>query len=388
MEQFELSPDQKSAINDLQDWYHNYRDSGFINVGGLAGTGKSFLITYFRQKLPKNISVAFCAYTGKATSVLRKKLKDHKFKFPNDSISTIHSLMYRPIVDENGEITGWDKNGTMDCDLIIVDEASMLTRFIFNDLMSYGVPIIAVGDHGQLPPIGDDFNLMEDPLIKLETPHRFIENNPLIQLSIQARKSGKIPMKQFSENIKKCRICDMTDADEKTFVKTQDMLTNKNVILCGYNSTRIKVNTKLRTHFGFKGKGLGVGERVICLRNNNKANVPIFNGVQGTVKYAKHFSAYKYFNTTIAIDGEENYYRGKITSTTFNVEKPTSKEFSSNYDNFDFGYCMTTWKAQGSSWPNVMVFEERFPGMNDEDWIRWIYTAITRAENKLLIIGK
>ena len=52
-------------------------------------------------------------------------------------------------------------------DLIVVDEASMVTKDIWNDLLSYGVPVLAVGDHGQLP-IESSFNLMERPVLKLE----------------------------------------------------------------------------------------------------------------------------------------------------------------------------------------------------------------------------
>ena len=50
-------------------------------------------------------------------------------------------------------------------------------------------------------------------------------------------------------------------------------------------------------------------------------------------------------------------------------------------------FAMTVHKAQGSQAPRVIVFEERFPRSSDEDWRRWLYTAVTRAESELTIIG-
>ena len=52
---------------------------------------------------------------------------------------------------------------------------------------------------------------------------------------------------------------------------------------------------------------------------------------------------------------------------------------------FTFAYAITTHKAQGSSWPNVLVIEESFP-FEKEEHARWLYTAITRAEEKLVLV--
>ena len=57
------------------------------------------------------------------------------------------------------------------------------------------------------------------------------------------------------------------------------------------------------------------------------------------------------------------------------------------FDSFDFGYCLTVHKAQGSEWGNVMLFEE-ISGFWDEDYrSKWLYTAITRSNNRLLIVA-
>jgi len=54
---------------------------------------------------------------------------------------------------------------------------------------------------------------------------------------------------------------------------------------------------------------------------------------------------------------------------------------------FDFGYGLTVHKAQGSQAKRVLIFEERFPKMSQDEWQRWLYTAVTRAEQELYIVG-
>ena len=56
-------------------------------------------------------------------------------------------------------------------------------------------------------------------------------------------------------------------------------------------------------------------------------------------------------------------------------------------DLFDFGYALTVHKAQGSQAKKVILFEERFKKMTDDEWKRWLYTAVTRAEEELYIFG-
>ena len=52
---------------------------------------------------------------------------------------------------------------------------------------------------------------------------------------------------------------------------------------------------------------------------------------------------------------------------------------------FTYGYCVTGWKAQGSEWGKVLVLEEKFP-FDREEHQRFLYTAITRASEKLVLV--
>ena len=97
------------------------------------------------------------------------------------------------------------------------------------------------------------------------------------------------------------------------------------------------------------------------------------------------------FEVKIAMDGEEGIYKGLIYKAQFGAPEPinfTKERFRlRTHDIFDFGYALTVHKAQGSQAKRVILFEERFSKSNDDEWRRWLYTGITRAEEELFIIG-
>lgn len=383
----ELSADQQNAISTLIMWFKDPQKSPYITLGGYAGTGKTTVISLFRNELNslnKNISVAFCSYTGKAARVLSNRLKDNNSVFQNDTISTIHSLIYSPMVDDSSnEIVGWEKKRTLNANLIVVDEASMVDEQIWRDLLYYRIPIIAVGDHGQLPPIGSKFNLMEKPNLKLEQIHRQAEGNPIIELSILARTKGEIPTGKFGTNIKKFLRNDF-DASESITELLQNYREDT-TILCGFNTTRVKLNKYVRGALGFESPMPEARDRVICLKNNSKKS--IFNGMLGKVLFINDLDEL-FLEAGIQMDYETDSYFGTLLKEQFNSKETLVKLARKEVDLFDFGYALTVHKSQGSQSKRVILFEERAQSMDDDMWKRWLYTAVTRAEEELFVIGK
>lgn len=385
-----LSPDQQKALDDILFWYKKDKDAmQYVSLGGYAGTGKTTLIAVLRRELEKiddKLKVGFASYTGKAARVLKTKLKDQDTLSKEDSVGTIHSLIYSPIVNDKEEIIGWQTKEKIDRDLLIIDEASMVDEMIWHHLLAYRVPIIVVGDHGQLPPIKGNFNLMQKPDLQLEKIHRQARLNPIIDLSIQAREKGSILPGKYSSTVKKFSSDDI-DGQESM----GEMLSNYNndtLILCGYNNTRRKLNNFIRQAKGFETKDPSSGDRVICLRNNHKKN--IYNGMIGTIVHIEKKDK-EWYLTEIAMDGEGENYQGLISVAQFGSDTPmnfTEKRARIiQGDLFDFGYALTVHKAQGSQAKKVILFEERFKQMSDDNWRRWLYTAVTRAEEELYIFS-
>ena len=90
-----------------------------------------------------------------------------------EDATTIHSAIYRPVRGADGRVyfTLRDRMPE-EVDGFIVDEASMVSQSIYQDLVSFGLPCLFVGDHGQLEPVKCDFNLMARPDYTLEEIHR------------------------------------------------------------------------------------------------------------------------------------------------------------------------------------------------------------------------
>ena len=387
---YQFSPDQVEALQAIGTWWRG-KTSPYLTLGGYAGTGKTTLIAYLRQALHQSddeLRVAFCAYTGKATRVLDSRLKAAKVPRRKDTVSTIHSLIYSTQELPGGGVH-WVKKPALDKDLIIVDEASMVDERIWSDLISFGIPILAVGDHGQLPPIGTSFNLMERPGIRLERVFRQAEGSGILELAGLARAKGLLPVGSFGTDARK-----LDRANSETGEVVQELLENWRpdlLVVCGYNKTRVQLNAAIRDFRGFDLPVPQSGDQVVCLRNNLEQRV--FNGLTGKItsirEAGKGFE--DWYELEVEPDGEDYRYSGYALKAQFGapetVQNPPNLSEGRRGDLWDFGYALTVHKAQGSQSPRVLVFEERFPRSTDEDWRRWLYTAVTRAQEDLTVVG-
>lgn len=391
MSRYTLSSDQAAALREIGAWYRN-KSAPFLTLGGYAGTGKTTLIAYLRQALrehDEHAGVAFCAYTGKAAQVLAEKLREQRVMRRGDSVSTIHSLIYTSEETADGS-PRWIRKDKLERDLIVVDEASMVDETIWRDLLSFEVPVLAVGDHGQLPPVGSSFNLMAEPVLRLERVFRQAQGSPIIEVAAMARTAGAIPVAEFGPGVRK-----LNQRLPETGQAVQEMLENwrpELLVLCGYNATRVKLNTAIRGMRDIEGPEPQTGDVVVCLRNNRARH--LYNGMLGRIRHLSKASGSEgsdWYEAEIELEGEDYRYSGYILREQFGAQTtlpdvPLAPD-GERGDLWDFGYALTVHKAQGSQAPGVLVFEERFPRSSDEEWRRWLYTAVTRAETRLTVIG-
>lgn len=422
----ELTEEQTFILNEVLDWYRNPWKN-VIKIVGYAGTGKTTLMTEVAAKIRFNHDlgkrgahkIAFCAFAGKAAHVLATKLEKNRSVMDQDYVGTIHGLLYTPIYKrKNGKkvLAGWTLKKELNVDLIIVDEGSMVSKELWLDLNNYNIPIIVCGDHGQLPPVGPKFDLLANADFQLHEIHRQALGNPIIQLTIDIRRKGYIepgvyqfldendkskkdengnllppPVFKLDWNNQQCKdIYDKINWDEE----------GKNIIqLCGFNKTRVTLNNNTRKKLNFLLDEPYPGERVMCLKNNHDTGIK--NGQLGSLVWV-YPAGKELYDLTMQMDGYDDILhsslaiRSSFGKDNYNDEmeidfKNTFAKKLKEYDQkdidlFDFGYCTTVHKSQGSEWDKVVLFEQRNKYQTDQDYARWLYTAATRAKEKLFII--
>lgn len=253
-----LTGEQKNVIRVATDFIE--RDESVLRVAGRAGCGKSVCLLAVHDKFP-NFAVG--AYTGKAASVLRRR--------GIANASTIHRLIYTPQeIDGKIRFTLKSRNEiAQKYGGFLIDEGSMITEFIYSHLLSFGLPIVFFGDHGQLEPVGSKFNLMAEPDIRLEKIHR---NAGEIAHFAEWLRVGNDPRK-FP-----CK--DRVSVVPKRLI-TPDHYVGTDQVICAYNKTRCRINRIVRDRLGYTSE-LEPGDRVICLRNNS--SIGVYNGLQGVAQ--------------------------------------------------------------------------------------------------------
>ena len=240
-----LTREQQAALDGI---LANLDRRHFQSLGGFAGTGKTFLTRHLYDEIcrTRGWQVGVCAPTGKAANVLRAQ--------GLDQARTMHSLAYRCVgivkemrKDDDGneyvfrEHPVFQRKDGIEYYMVIVDEASMVNRRHFEDLLSFAVPVLFVGDHGQLPPVGQhQVHLMGDPDFRLETIHR--NAGPIARFCEHLR-GGDLP-RQWCGN-----------GDDVVMVvpkgrrgSVKDWLDTQ--VIAGLNKTRVKVNHEFRRLLG------------------------------------------------------------------------------------------------------------------------------------------
>lgn len=344
-------------------------------IAGYAGTGKSYLVNALVDAFGfKESEVAYACYTGKASLVLQRQGKN---------AMTLHKLLYKSYPDGNGGFVNRPVRELLPRPkLIIVDEISMCPKEMWSLLLSHHVYIIGLGDPFQLPPIGDGLNLLDNPHIFLTEVMRQALDNDIIRYSMELREGKVLAPDIKGKNIQTYRKSEFSTG----------MMLWADQILCGKNVTRHSLNEQMRSLLDKEGI-LATGDKVICTKNYwhkvSSNNNFLTNGTIGTV-------------SQVAINEWNNDTRAKfsVEDDSFGVlhfdekllmtGKPTilkdknGKILLNRKIEMDYGYAITVHKAQGSQFNKVLVYDEHL--YHEENHNRWLYTAITRAIDKVVVL--
>lgn len=408
-----FSPQQEAALRAVDDWYRNGEKQVF-HLFGYAGTGKTTLARHLAEGIDGD--VLFAAYTGKAAHVLRTK--------GCENAATIHSLIYRSrdkskarlqelelelenllaemkdmtvdFIDQHPKVRSLRKdieeeakNASQpmfvlnrdsivkEAALVVIDECSMVDAQMGEDLLSFKTPVLVLGDPAQLPPVGGAGYFTEGvtPDVMLDEIHRQAAESPILRMATLVRNNEPLRLGDWGGD---CHVYPRGTKLDKELMLSYDQ------VLVGKNVTRHASNMKMRKLHEIYDPYPVLGDRLVCLRNNSELgllNGAIFNvtDVEGVMDGKVHMSVQPEDNPmSVSVAALEHHFLGR------------GKELEKQYwlraeaHEFDYGYALTVHKSQGSQWDSVCVFDES--GVFRQQRNRWLYTAITRAAEKVSVV--
>lgn len=439
MNEFTPSATQAAAIREIREWFETRTEEQQVfRLFGYAGSGKTTVLKFALDELglsPHRSAkdgrcvpgVVTATFTGKAALVLTRKCTPAR---------TIHSLIYSVIESTEEEIeeaarkialaerdalrlTGFARttadaaieamrqglsamkhprfalnpqSDAADARLIVLDEVSMVGEEMARDLMSFGKPILVLGDPGQLPPIrGEGAFTRDEPDVMLTEIHRQAAESAIIRLATMAREGRPIGFGVYDDHVAKLRKGDITP----------EQALRGGQLICGLNATRLQINNAMRAAAGLGGTWLPTGpaEKIICLKNQN--DLGLINGMFVTLEDivdegSLYFSAVVHDEDGHRIGepyedgrpGRLRIYKGHFEDHVAYDDKRHDRDYREKrlLTEATFGWAITAHKAQGSQWENVIVWDDGL-GRNEIDRRRWLYTAITRAERGLVLLA-
>jgi len=390
----ELTNKQQQGLNIALERYK--QKEKYVTIAGYAGTGKTTLVKFIIAALDVDPDkVAYASYTGKAAEVLRKK--------GNKNAMTLHRLLYDSIPRPGGGFFRKPKL-SLDYTIVVVDEVSMVPRSMIEMLLRHKVFVIFLGDPGQLPMIdkNESHDYLQHPHVFLDEVMRQAAESEIIQLTMKIRNGEDIPFMKGNEVI----------VIPRKELVTGHLLWADNII-CATNATRHGVNKQVRELLGYEGE-LCPREKIIIKRNywedcnedgdalvngtvgivdnifesmiqlpgyikNDRHRIPTIMAeftpdkgkTFGTIDFDKDFM----LNETPCVDWRVAYQVGKLRNKLGDILPKQAT----------YGYALTCHASQGSEWEKVLVMEENFP-FDKKEHQRWVYTAATRAAEKLVLV--
>lgn len=366
-------------------------------VTGGPGTGKTTILNQIISCLEYNgITTVLTAPTGRAAKRMEKAT--------GRQACTIHRLLEFGSSRDGLDTNSWDCNfmrneeNPLKADAIVVDESSMIDIFLLKNLLAAiptGTRVIFTGDSDQLPPVGPG-NTLKDmiiskiiPIAKLTEVFRHHGNIALFAHYIN---NGVFSKDLSTHDLVLVNVNSTDEAMENIKSICTSSLENgipldEIQVICPIKKSQLGVNSlneELRTLLNppaYDKRELIVGEKLI--RTGDKVMQTVNN-------YTKEWSVSGGPNGTGVFNGDVGVVCGVDTDNgtvdvLFDGERLCEYE-TKELLQLDLSYAITVHKSQGSEFDTVIL--SLFQGQSDFLTKNLLYTAITRAKNKLFIVGR
>ena len=381
-------------------------------------------------------------YSNKEAFTIHKKIYYPKSKKGGGISFSLQKNKHKNtifIVDESSMIPDTSP------DSILFDKGSLLSDLIQYVYSGHQCKLILIGDTAQLPPIKLDispaldkstlenyFNkkvvtIELDEVVRQEKGSGILWNASIIRQSLEDEfyDTFKFEKENFPDIIRPYDGQELMSALEDSYLNSGD---EESVFIVRSNKRAFLYNQNIRSRILYKEEELSVGDHLMVVKNNyfwlettSEAGF-IANGdiIEILEIYSiKELYGFKFatvnvkmidyprmaaFETVLILDTLSS----EIASLSFEDSNKLYQEVLKDYEHetskykkflsvkkniyfnalqVKFSYAITCHKSQGGQWDTVFVEQPYLPNGIDKDYLRWLYTAITRAKKKLYLIG-
>lgn len=420
------------------------QDEIFV-LNGHAGTGKTSIMGAFVKSLKdlKRKSVVM-APTGRAAKVAAH-LSDagastiHKRLFKGNSSDPSNSTFFLAQNNEEDTIFIVDEAS-------LITDGNTINNSLLQQLIKYvysgtGCTLILVGDSAQLPPVGQNSSLAMNPdrlrhlgltpiLYTLQKPVRQASESGIILNATNIRNHllQNISVKDFyliKSGFDDIRIVDPHEMLDDLSSSWARVGKDETIVITRSNYRANLINSTIRRFLMDAEGPLIKGERIVISKNDyywskeNKLKTFLANGEIAeilkvgakTKKYGRWFAETELqipdFHQTmkaqimlrslvaegpqIPREEMERFYNRVLASAEGEISHKIKAALDDPYYNalqVKYGYCVTCHKAQGGQWKHVYIDLGGLPpDFSESDFFRWLYTAITRATERVYFIN-
>jgi len=287
-----------------------------------------------------------------------------------------------------GAIAHYEETGWPASDVLVIDEASMVSEAVALDLERTGSRLIYIGDPAQLPPVAarPSRDAMGEPHHLLTQVHRQKGDSDVLKLATRIRKAEH----PIVDATKPKRLMRLEEYDQ---------------VLCWRNATRERVNAEIRRRLRRRDPMVPeAGDKLVCIKNTKPprdADIRRWmNGEQVTVlgvettKHEDHVALW--LRDDEGIDHEVVSPVATLGGHRAEQEY-LDRSWGSSDPAFAYGFALTVHKSQGSEWPTILLVDET-PDMISVAARRegrpkalaqarqWLYTGITRARDRVDVV--
>lgn len=395
-----LEPQQSQAVYKAEIFYNKWkqdRKKQVFEISGCPGSGKTTILKYIIENLGfSKKEVLYMSFMGKVVSRMMECGLNAK-----TIDSAIYDYRYVISLDDKGNPIYKSGGGVKkelkrflkehldpNIKMIVLDEAPTIETNRALDLLSFGIPIICVGDRNQLPPPFGNPYFLQFPDVELLKPMRQALDSYIVVACQKILRGERLQYGDYGD----VKIIKKEQVREKT-------LFDRDMVITCTNNLRREIISKFREGINSRYKDYPlptVGEKLVCKKNNwSKAievgDVEFFmtNGMLGKLEYLDRCS----FNgKTLNIDFKADFLKKPYKNINIlyeplfsNVNDDSDENSNFFKDRFEFGYATTAYSNQGSEYNDIMYIKEH-GSFNKDKLDKMDYTSISRAKKNVIMV--